>query len=60
MTPGKWLDPETFAEVSEDAEGAVYQPWSVDYSKLVTVIGRCVQVLMEKVDRLEESLKTAH
>lgn len=53
VTPGCWLDPETLAEVPEGTEGAIYQPWSVDYSKLVTVLGRCVQGVMEGQDSLD-------
>ena len=40
----------------ESDEGATYEPWAVDYSKLVTIIGRCVQGMMERQDDLDARL----
>lgn len=50
VTVGGWVDKETGKSTQEGDEGAIYIPWSVEYSSLVTVIGRCVQAVMQRQD----------
>jgi hypothetical protein len=56
VTPGGWYNDLTGEAVPKGAEGAVYYPWSVDYSKLMTVVGRCVQGVMIEQDELRGEL----
>ena len=56
VTPGGWYERETGLPCEEHDEGAEYQPWSVDYSKLMTVVARCVQGVMARQDEMEKRL----
>lgn len=49
VTKGGWfLVNDDSVEVSAGTEGATYVPWSVDYSKLIPVIIRVLQGLLQK------------
>lgn len=41
------------SDAAEGAEGAHYEGWAVDYSKLVTPIARCLQGVMDRLSKLE-------
>lgn len=55
VTRGGWVNDETGLPAEEASEGALYQPWSVDYSKLVTVMGRCIQGMSHRLSALEKT-----
>lgn len=58
VTPGGWVyeDGSTLAEPRHEEEPIGYMPWQVDYSKLVTVIARCVQGALATMDDLATRL----
>jgi hypothetical protein len=56
VTRGGWIDISTGLPTSDHAEGATYVPWMVDYSKLMTVLARCVQGLMAGQDEIRADI----
>lgn len=62
VTPGGWFlhdhsNPDT-PEIAcnEGTAGSAYRPWAVDYSKLMPVVIRCVQKVMERQDEMGKRL----
>lgn len=55
VTRGGWRDPDTEEWLDED-NGSEYQPWGVDYSKLVTILGACLQGVLARQDDFDERL----
>lgn len=59
VVPGGWrraLEDGSVVNSNEAEEHSFYVPWTVDYSTLVTVLGRCVQEVISRVDRIEAAL----
>lgn len=56
VTPGGWFNEESGDLSEEGKEGAVYVPWSVDYSKLVPVMSVCIQGEMKRTDAIMSRL----
>jgi hypothetical protein len=57
VTPGGWRTDLQDGPDGEKVEHKYYQPWSVDYSKLVTPIGRATQGVIAKQDDLDARLR---